>query len=432
MEKLQGRNFLSLWRTFEEIQYLSPGELKSRQEMKLRSLLKHAYENVSFYRKRFDSSGLKPDNIQNIEDLVKFPRLTKSDLRNRAPDEIVAKNVSRNRVIPDRTSGSSGEPFRFFRDRNSRDITKASFLLFDQWAGIYPGDLTLHIGAPVNASFKERISNRLQRRIDLSVFDLETDTVGEWLRNLARLEPDLIEGYSSAIYRIAHTSLEKALPIRPKAVVYTSDTLPSVEPVRKAFQCGVFNRYGNRELSGAVAQSCPEGQNLHVNTELCILEVVDDNGKQVEAFQKGRVLLTDLSNQVMPLIRYDTGDTCVLGNFCQCGRGFPSILSLEGRSSEFLITPAGAEITPVALGHFLFVKNDYASLFTKFQAEQRDSRSYVFRFVSSKRIGEEIELKLSMALKELIGKDSHIVLEFVDDILPESSGKQRIIIAQRS
>jgi len=427
MEMVERRRFRSVFHWFKHCESLPAHELRRRQEEKMRELIRHSYANVPFYKERFDSLGIGPDRIATIDDLSMLPILRKDELRERFPIKVTAGNVPRRRRIFDRTSGSTGEPLAFYRDKKSRDHTLASFLLFNHWAGIEPGERSVHVGAAAKFSLRVFASNLLQRHSDISVFDLTADKTRQILVRLARTRPVLIEGYASGIFRLAEAALDHGISIRPKAVVVTSDTLPSAKPLEQAFHCPIFNRYGNRELCGALGQNCPEGRSLHINSELCILEVVDEQGRPVGRGQKGKILLTDLLNYVMPLIRYDTGDLAIDGGQCTCGRGFPLLSSIEGRRSECLISPHGRVITPVALGHYLFVLHEYIDRFSKYQAEQTDSDRVIFRFVPRKSFNEKTGQKLKKDLQQLMGNGVAIDLELTEDILPEPSGKRLII-----
>jgi phenylacetate-CoA ligase len=427
METLERRNFRKLLEDYTRLQFCSGPELKARQEEKLRRLVQQAYAHVPFYRERFQALGLRPEDIQSLEDLAKFPVVGKEDIRKNFPGRMVADNIPPSRRLLDRTSGSTGVPLVFYRDKAARDQARASFLLFSGWAGLRPGERTVHIGAPQPFSLRSRLSSLLRGHRDISVFNMDARNTGKILASLSRIRPVLIEGYASAIFQIAQTALRLNIRLSPRAVVTTSDTLPSPEPIRSAFGCPVFNRYGNREICGALAQNCPEGRNLHVNTELCILEIVDEQGRPVPAGRSGRLVLTDLANWVMPLIRLDSGDMATAGGECSCGRGFPLVSRIEGRSSNYLTSPQGLRISPVALSHFLFVTRPYIRHFLKFQAEQHEPDRVTFRFVPLGSLPEDLKRALLLDLREFLGRGVDVRLEFVEDIPAEAGGKQAVI-----
>jgi|GEM_PF-4086310 Coenzyme F390 synthetase len=171
-EKIERRHFHSILHWYMRCQYLPYKELRARQEEKMRRLIKHAYLNVPFYREKLGVLGLEPKNIATIDDLSTLPITTKQEIRKSFPNEIVAKNIPNNRLIFDKTSGSTGEPLVFYKDKHSKDYTFASLLLFNHWAGIKPGDRSVHIGMPQNFSLRIYVSNLLQRHSNISVLDL--------------------------------------------------------------------------------------------------------------------------------------------------------------------------------------------------------------------------------------------------------------------
>lgn len=427
IESLQGRHFRSILDDLVRLQYLPYEELRARQEQKLRRLIDHAHNHVPFYRERLETLGLKPSDIRSLEDLAHLPVLTREDVRRNFPARITADNIASRRGRLDRTSGSTGVPLEFIRDRAGRDACLASFLLFDSWAGIRPGERTAHIGGPQPRSFRSWLFDKLRSRHSFSVFEMSAGKTDRVLDRLVRLKPSLVEGYASAIHQLAQAALRIGRGPRPKAVVTTSDTLPSREIIERAFGCPVFDRYGNREICGALAQDCPSGEGLHINTELCLVEIVDDKGRPVPRGQRGRVLLTDLTNEVMPFIRYDSGDLAVAGGRCSCGRGFPLLGRVEGRSSECLTLPGGRLLSPVAFSHYLFVSRGYTEHVLKYQAEQTGPGSLTFRFVPVGKVSESLIRRLRADLAELLGPNVTIDIQAVENIPLEPGGKQAVL-----
>lgn len=427
IEAVERRHFRSILDWYLRCQYLPYEELKARQEEKMRQLVRHAYLNVPFFRDKFDAVGLKPEDIRTIEDLPRIPITTKLEIRQNFPGRVLAENIPSRRRTPGTTSGSTGEPLVFYRDRASQDYAFASFLLFNHWAGIRPGDTSVHIGMPDKFSIRTYVSNLLQRHSEISVCDLTPQNMEAMLQRLARMKAVLIRGHASAMFRLARAVIEHGVAITPKAVTLTADTLPSRELLERAFRCPVFNMYGNMEMGGSLAQNCPEGHSLHINPELCILEVVNSSGRCVKPGEKGKVVLTDLNNYVMPFIRYDSGDIAIAGGECPCNRGFPLVSSIEGRSIESLITPQGRLITPIGLGHYLFTLHDYTDYFLNYQAEQNEPDRVAFRFVPLRTVDDKVKRRLHHDLRELMGEGVEVNLEFVDDIPLEASGKQLII-----
>ena len=427
LELVLRRHISSTAAEYTSLQYGPYEQLKTRQEAKMRSLLHHAFENVPFYRIRFEQAGLKPDDIQTIEDLPKLPVVTKEEIRANFPHQITATNISRHRRVLGRTSGSTGKPLEFYWDNSFRDGSMAAFVFFDSWAGIKLGDRCLHVGLEYENTVTGRIFDFIQRKRYLFVLDMNENNIVEVCSQLAGMKVDVIEGYALKISWIAMVAKHNNIKIRPgKAVICTSQILPSKKLLEDAFQCPVINRYGNLETCGAIAQNCLEGNKLHVNTELCILEIVDDEGNTCPPGQRGRVIITDLNNWAMPFIRYDTEDGAAGGEPCSCGRTLPIIENLEPRLAQYIRTPSGNVVTSGNLGNFLFILNDYMPYFVKYQAVQESPDKVIFNFVPLQPVTQDLVSKLHEDLQLLFGGVS-VEVNAIDDIPVAPSGKEEII-----
>lgn len=261
----------------------------------------------------------------------------------------------------------------------------------------------------------------------------------EILEFIVRFNPDYIESYASVIVKLARGLQKHQLqpPQNLKTIISTSETLIPVEKrlIENAFDCKVINRYGSIEFTGSVAQSCPENNEVfHINTELVFLEVVGENGKQVALGERGKIVITDLHNYAMPFIRYDTGDYAIRGEQCSCGRGFPMLREIVGRSIEFLFTPSGKSFSSAEFGHFLFCLRDYVDYIKEYQAIQHKINEMQFLVVPEHNFNSSIEKRLQTDLKTFIGEEVKIDINVVSEIKREVSGKRLIIksnISQR-
>ena len=257
IQLVERRHFLSILDWYSKCQYLPYKDLKVRQEEKLRQLVFHAYQNVPFYREKFDAHSLKPQDISTIEDLPKIPIITKLEIRQNFPNRLVAQNIPANRRARRNTSGSTGTPLAFFLDTASWDYARASFLLLNEWTGIKPGEKYVWVGSRHSRlSTKVRLSHLLQRYTRFSTFGITRQDMVTLLRRIARIGPAHIGGPALIIFRLAQLATEYGIEIRPKAVVSTAEVMPSREAVEKAFSCPVFDRYGSLELNGYLAQNC--------------------------------------------------------------------------------------------------------------------------------------------------------------------------------
>jgi phenylacetate-CoA ligase len=199
--------------------------------------------------------------------------------------------------------------------------------------------------------------------------------------------------------------------------------------IDKFFDAPIINRYGLRELGSWSAQSCSESPDrFHINTELVVCEILRDDGTACAPGEKGRVVLTDLHNYARPFIRYDTGDLATAGvEQCGCGRGFPLLSQIEGRSQECLRTPSGKEISPVVLGHYLFVYNRHLAVVRHYQLVQECSNRATLLVVPDKGWDDQNRERIRADLARLLGGEMEINVETVTEIPKENSGKRPII-----
>jgi len=216
-----------------------------------------------------------------------------------------------------------------------------------------------------------------------------------------------------------------------EAVITIAETL---SPDRKRlieeyFDAPIINRYGLREFGSWSAQSCQESPDrFHINTELVVCEVLRADGTPCAAGETGRVVLTDLHNFARPFIRYDTGDLAVaVAENCSCGRGFPLLGPIEGRSLDCLRTPSGDEISPAILGHFLFVYHDHLEAVRHYQLVQETVSRVNLLVVPGQGWSEERRERLRSDLNDLLGHEMEVDVQAVSEISPEKSGKRPII-----
>ena len=446
-----GARFNDSLKAMQNVQWSSTEELLARTEAKLASLLKHTAENVPYYRDLYRQLGLKSDQLRTIKDLQTLPVFTKSDYRTSDPVRLYAGNVEPGFRIERKTSGSSGEPFQFSLDRRALPIIFASHLFYDSWHDLQPFDRYIRIVAPtavqapltsdasVGIRLKRVVTGRLQNLYEswtqekISLWDVNSEGVERIWRRFETFRPKFVMGYTSTLAAIADELLNRGLNLtRPvRGVITMAETLTPNRKriIEKYFNAPIINRYGLREFGSWSAQSCAASPDrFHINTELVVCEVLRPDGTPCAAGETGRVVLTDLHNYARPFIRYDTGDLAVsVSDDCSCGRGFPLLGAIEGRSLDCLQTPSGAEISPAILGHFLFVYHDHLEAVRHYQLVQETANRLCLLVVPGESWGEERRLRLRADLLQLMGNEMEVDVKTVLEIPPEKSGKRPII-----
>ena len=199
---------------------------------------------------------------------------------------------------------------------------------------------------------------------------------------------------------------------------------PTIEHV---FQCPVTNRYGCEEVS-LIACECEQHQGLHINADSVYVEVLRPDGTPADAGEPGKVVVTDLVNRAMPIIRYQVGDMAVRADRrCPCGRGLPLLEKIEGRTADYVVLPSGELISGVSLTeNFAVMVPGIAQL----QIIQEAVDRFVFRIVKGHTFGPASLERIRSLVTERFGPSIDYECEFVDRIRQEPSGKYRFCISK--
>lgn len=348
--------YLRYARTFSRGERLSETGLKELQIGLLRAQLFHAYRHVEFYRCRMDAERITPMDIQSMEDLRMLPVLTKRDIQEHAT-ELLADNVPESKRKPNQTGGSTGSPLQFWVDTERFDARRASTDRHDGWAGLRPGDWcallwgsTYDIGTSTipAITWQQRFLHRL---LILNTSLISEEDLNSFIALLRKYRPRRLKAYAESAAMFARYCREiGAEDIRFDSIITSAEVLLPENRVliEETFRGKVFNRYGCRELS-IIASECEFHTGLHVNADALLVEI-DPLPGSVDP-TRGRVLVTDLYNRSMPLIRYEIGDIAQWANEspCPCGRSLPRLVSVEGRITDFLRMPDGKMISGPSL-----------------------------------------------------------------------------------
>jgi phenylacetate-CoA ligase len=420
----------------KESQWLTPAQVKELQEIKLRKLVRHAYQHVPFYRQRFDEAGVKPSDIQTIEDLQKLPLLSKQDVRENLYFDLLSDNHRKDQVLRIQTSGSTGEPFVCFADRHQLEIRWAATQRGLEWTGYRFGDKQARlwhqtIGMNVTQIVREKLDAILNRRLFVPAYELSDKNLKMFVEKIVKHQPVLIDGYAESFNFLAHYVKHHELPsIKPKALVSSAQSLPdeSRMVIEKAFGCKVFDKYGSREFSG-IAYECDAHEGHHVVAESYIVEILKD-GRPARPGEIGEIVITDLSNECLPFLRYRIGDMAVAMDnsaACPCGRGLPRIGKIEGRVQSIIV---GANGNYVPGSFFLHLLKDYDYIIRQFQVVQEERGSIVLKVIKAPAYNDEAFGDVLGELRKFLGADMKINVQFVDHIPMVRTGKQQVSISK--
>jgi phenylacetate-CoA ligase len=418
------------YETLRKTQWLDPVETRALQDEKLRRLIRHAYRNVPYYRRKMHEAKLRPEDIRGQEDLHKLPFLTKADIRQHLYFDIMSENHDKAQILKIATSGSTGEPFVCYADRAQLEVRWAATLRAQEWTGYRFGDPALRLwhqtlGKTARQVAKERADAILCNRTFLPVFALSDETLAKMIDIVASVRPVLMDGYAEALDFIArYLKTTGRHDVRPKALMSSAQTLPdaSRKLIEEAFGCRVFDTYRSREFSG-IAYECDAHAGHHVVAEAYIVEVLRD-GQPVAPGEVGEVVITDLNNLCMPFIRYRIGDLAEAMDphaKCPCGRGAPRVGAIEGRVQSIIQGADGRYLPGTFFAHYL-KEFDYA--IKKFQVVQEERDALTFRVVKGGRFSEDILQEVLATFREYLGEKMRIDVEFVDEVAMVRTGKR--------
>lgn len=423
-----GHSATSYHEELQSTQWLSSETLRDLQERRLRSLVKHAYEEVPFYREKLNTLGISPEDVSSLEDLGKLPFLEKNDIRKHWID-LLSQGYDHRKIQRLCTSGSTGEPLTFFCDKTQLEIRWATTIRNLEWTGWRFGDPHIRLwhqtlGMSSLQAWKEKLDALLMRRYFVPAFQIDGTSIQDYVKLIRRVRPTLLDGYAESFNCIAAILQKETLRDLPppKGIVSSAQTLSEASRavVEEVFGCRVFDKYGSREFSG-IAFECDQHQGLHVNAESYVVEVLKD-GRPAKPGEIGEVVVTDLNNRCMPFIRYRLGDLAVPTEAtpCPCGRGLPKIDRIEGRVQAIILGSNGRYLPGTFFAHLL---KDYDYAIRQFQVVQEREGAITFKIVKGPRFENRRLESILDILHAHLGVDMPIQVEFVDHIPLGPTGK---------
>lgn len=416
------------YRHLNKTQFDSPDTVRARQLSMLKAQLRHAYATVPFYQRTWAAAGVHPDDVKSLDDFRHFPIVSKTDIRKHAA-EMLSDVYHGKKLRTKTTSGSTGVPLVIKLDERGAQWKAGCVLRADEWSGWRLGQRVAKVwGNPEYRHFglRGRITNHfVDRAIYLDTINLTEGRIREFVAAVRRHRPGLVFGHAHSLYMLACVLNKSGIDdIRPNGCISTA--MPLHDYQRKAIETAlgvpVTNRYGCEEVS-LIACQCERHKGLHVAAESVYVEVKGGG-------QTGPLLVTDLSNFAMPLIRYQIGDVATLSDTpCECGRGLPVLEKVEGRDADYVVTPAGSLISGISLTENFAVLIKGAA---QVQIIQETVTHLRVRMVRDPIWDTESERQIRELVLKTFGPTMTYDLEFVDLIPQEPSGKYRFCVSKVS
>jgi len=433
-ESLVGRKTMKFLGELEKSQWLSPPEIKELQFRKMKYLLKHAYTNVPYYKRKFDEIGITIDEIKSLDDVGKLPLLSREDIRCNL-EELISKNWKKKLFLYN-TGGSTGHPLIFYKDKQRAAYDISAKIRARRWWEIDLGDKEILLwGSPVELSKQDKLKtfrDRLMNVLLLSAFDLTNKSMSRYLQTLKEYRPKFIYGYATVLYRISKFAKEQHIDVKNlnlRAVISTAEVLHDHyrELIREVFNCPVVNEYGARD-GGFIAHECPH-QGMHITDDCILVEILNANNQPVKADENGDIVITHLEGYGMPFIRYKIGDRgSLLNKRCSCGRGLSLLKMIEGRNNDFVITEDGRFIHCL---FFIYIIREIPGV-VQFRIIQKSFDELQILIVKEPTFNPAAIKVIEEKIKKMMGQKVKIEIEFKEEIPLDKSGKYRWIISEIS
>ena len=436
MERLRGTKALQILKELEDSQWWPRERLLELQDERLRRVVKHAYNHVPFYQDYFHDNGLKPQDIQGQKDIYKLPIIDKEIIRQDS-SRFIADNAAIFKPHQTRTGGTTGTPFIFFIDQDSWSVGWAANWRGWRWGGYQVGDkLAILAGTSLVQSRKENVLkqlktrmyyNILQNALPFSSFDISDEKLSGYVEAYRKFGAKYLRCYGQAGYMLADYCRRSGISdLRFRSVFPTSEQIQPYQRkvMEEQFGAGVYDDYGCYD-GNLKAMECGEHHGFHMAMEAAIFEFIKDS-EPVKAGEEGEIVATSLYNYAMPFIRYRVGDLGVAtDDICSCGRELTMIKRLEGRFSDYVLTPDGKKIHP----HFflyLFWDQDWLA---HYQVCQHKIEEVLILLVKRREPTLDESNRLTALLRKKLG-DNGFKIKYVDQIVQSPSGKRISIISK--
>jgi phenylacetate-CoA ligase len=383
-------------KVFEKILNIPENEYEIYINDRKKEIVNYHLNNNIFYQKLFQNKSF------NSWDDV--PVLTKKNLQTPLKNRISNTHSLKN-IFINKTSGSSGDPFVFAKDKLCHAITWASIIYRFGWYGIDFNSTyqARFYGIPLDflAYYKERLKDILSNRYRFPIFNLSDDFLEKVLKKFSQSKFDYINGYTSSIVLFAKYLQKKNIVLKNicptlKVAIVTSEMLFETDKILLESQLGIpiVNEYGASELDLIAFQNI-ENQ-WQINSETLFVEILDQNNQPIPYGQEGKIVITSLYNLAHPFIRYEIGDIGILDPKSTLKK--PILQKLIGRTNDVAILPSGKK-TPGLTFYYVtksIIQDD--GNVKEFIIKQTAIDTFIIEYVSENKLSTDEIQKIEKAV----------------------------------
>ena len=433
-EAILGRCSFDLLAELDASQWLPRDALEKLQAARLCQLLRTALGHSPWHAARIRAAGLEHDVKKGdlgLEQLQSLPTMDKTDAQQNV-ERLVWRSVPGgvNRYT---TGGSSGEPLIFYFGRSRQASDAAGRMRARRWFGVEPGDREVYLwGAPVELSKTDRVKvlrDRLVNQLLLNAFEMSPARMDDYISAIRTWRPNAIYGYASSLALLAAHAEARGASLKCTALRVVSTTGEPLFPhqrelISRVFDAPISVEYGARD-AGLIALQSPEGQMLQVS-ETHIVEVLDAHGCAADI---GEAVITCLTSEAQPFIRYRTGDVVRRsGGLARGGYGLHVLDEVIGRQTDFVVAADGRLMHALAVIYVLRATPGVR----QFKVIQHAVDRLEIRIVPNSDWSDASRMAISEGLVARLGAGLRVDFVLTDQIAAEASGKFRYVVSHVS
>jgi len=412
----------------DESQYWSREKLDEYQFIQTKKLLEYAEKNIPWYQKKFAEYGVSSKDFVNLQDIKKFPLVTKEEIRDNL-DQFISKEFSKLKLMYVTTGGSTAIPFGFYQPSSLEKIDLAFFDHHWGWVGCKLTDTSVVLRGEFvgneNKLFDYKPSKREWR---FSTYYLNEKTFDQYFKKLNEIKPVFIQAYPSAAELFAQFMREKNLKLsfKLKAVMLGSENIydEQIDLIEKTFDAKVHTWYGQAERV-SLAPWSKNSRLFHIFPQYGLTELLDSSGNEVtNEDETGEIVATGFYNFAMPFIRYRTMDLATHTNQkSPDGFNYRLFKRIEGRLQELIVTSSGRLISMTAIN----MHDETFDNVRQFQFYQDTPGKVTLKILPNEKFSERDLNRIYDSIKFKLGDDTELEIKIVDSIPRTKSGKLRFL-----
>ncbi len=429
---------LSIYREYLSNQWDTESAYIKRRNERLALIITHAVHNIPYYTQFTKNIPLEKIKDDPIGVLNNFPALTKYLITNNMDKIFLEQGFG---TYKNSTGGSTGVPLTIYQDNYFQSHSLAATYLMYEWAGRKIGAKLIKLwGAERDLDngrlgIKQKLSDFIGNRLTINSFKMSShDILEDYISIINTQKPITIEGYADSLYYLADFAISNNIKVFPPLSIVSSAGVlyPHMrKSIEDTFGCKIYDRYGSRD-AGNIAAECDHHNGLHIFGENIFVEIVNEDGVEVEEGEEGNLLITTLHNYTMPLIRYEIGDRAIKGGICTCGRPYPLLKKISGRRGSRFKTTNGGSVSSNFFVHLIGVSCNDGDI-KKFQAVQVSYDSIQIKLV----VDDDFSIndwhqkeKVRDLINKAFGYECDTKFFIVDDIPQTSTGKHLYTICE--